>query len=211
MTERPIIFSGPMVRAILAGRKTVTRRVVKLPKWADSSQGIEVEQLHGDGPPWPVAISRETGCPVDLDCPYGQPGDRLWVRETWTHDAPDIETARAAYEDALLGGMTYGPYYRATECAPDTLTWRPSIHMPRWASRITLEVMSVRVERLQEISEADAHAEGATWADNRPGHDYPKTKREAFSALWDSINGKSHPWSSNPWVWRVEFKRVEAE
>lgn len=196
MTERPIIFGGPMVRAILAGRKTVTRRVVKLPKWADSSQGIEVEQLHGDGPPWPVAISRETGCPVDLDCPYGQPGDRLWVRETFAVHGCAADRVYAHGEGHQWGS----PIYRATfrgglEPACEGFSkWKPSTHMPRWASRIALEVMSVRVERLQEISEADAEAEGVVPQDRYIEPPVCETThasyRLGFQMLWDSINGQ---------------------
>jgi len=128
----------------------------------------------------------------------------MWVRETWTHDAPDLETCRAAYEDASPG-IGYGPYYRATEVAQDTLKWRPAIFMPRWASRITLEIAKVRVQRLQEISDDDARAEGVDPYTPPTGHISPDQRvpgpgfencrlgdqphRLPFADLWDSING----------------------
>lgn len=217
MKERPILFSGPMVRAILEGRKTQTRRVVKDSTFEATKQGRLMHE--GEAAAW---------------CPYGQPGDRLWVRETWAHDGPDLETARARFEDALSGGETYGPYYRATESAPGTLRWRPSIHMPRWASRITLEVTGVRVERLQEISEKDAQAEGARWKEfGRCGsgfhlagwsmddpfpesHAYClNTAPLAFANYINRLHGgdnwnlkPSNLWAENPWVWVVEFRKI---
>lgn len=193
MKERPILFSAPMIRAILAGRKTQTRRVLRdqnAMAWGDVS---------------PALLTR---------CPYGAPGDRLWVRETWSHDGPDLATVRACHED-VCGGLGYGPYYRATECAPDTLVWIPSIYMPRWASRITLDVTGVRIERLHDISEADAAAEGVdvSVVDPSPRGMRVKPKhysstRECFSDLWREING-AESWDANPWVWVIEFKRSE--
>jgi len=211
MKERPILFSKPMVRAVLAGTKTQTRRAVKHPLLKDLPRIIDM----GDG--W---WGNEG---AQARCPYGQPGDRLWVREAWSHDAESLEQCRASAEDAM-GGGAYGPYYRATEVAPDTLSWKPSIHMPRWASRITLEVTDVRVERLQDISEADAKEEGIErtrrgdmWRTYRPdcvqhwntdaelGH---KMASSSYASLWESINGPES-WAANPWVWVVEFKRKE--
>ncbi len=183
MKERPILMSAPMVRAILEGRKTQTRRVYK-PREVDN-----VEDPHGALFAFPT--------------PYGSPGDRLWVRETWSHDAHDLDTCRAAHEDASPG-IGYGPYYRSTEVAPDTLRWKPSIFMPRWASRITLEVTEVRVQRLQEISEDDAKAEGC----EPSGSAGFATARGLYAALWDSINGARAPWPSNPWVWAITFRRL---
>jgi hypothetical protein len=126
-------------------------------------------------------------------------GARLWVRETWSHDAPDLDTCRAADEDALPG-TGYGPYYRATEVAPDTLKWRPSIHMPRWASRITLEITEVRVQRVQDITDADAEAEGCLGGSMT----YPG---QAFENLWCEIYGHES-WTSNPWCWCLSFRRI---
>jgi hypothetical protein len=174
MKERPILFSGPMVRAILDGRKTQTRRAIRPPMpWRDG---------------WGVGLG-------EYNCPYGQPGDRLWVRETW---------APKQWEK--------GACYRATGDLLDTghCQWRPSIHMPRWASRITLEVIGVRVERLQDISEADAEAEGCEPLPMCGGPEVGgyNCYQSGFELLWGSINGKLAPWSSNPWVWVVEFQRI---
>jgi hypothetical protein len=187
--ERPILFSAPMVCAILAGTKTQTRRVVKprgLPCW--SVQPADIPRI----------------LPF---CPYGQPGDRLWVREAFgdctkgadimagMHYDPPLYRADAdSY--GLLGHDGLGPVYE------EEIRWRPSIHMPRKFSRITLEVTDVRVERLQDISEADAKAEGCG-----PATAYPHQYRDAYAALWEQINGPGS-WAANPWVWVVEFKRV---
>lgn len=194
MRERPIWFSGPMVRALLTGTKTQTRRVVK-PRdiaWMDEHQGLR-EQCNA---------SR---------CPYGQPGDRLWVREAWTThkfmDAippRDLQTISIAY--VADGKIQTGKY-------------RQAFHMPRRYSRITLEVTGVRVERLQDISEADAIAEGIE-PDVEPGDAAPLWRNYAtcnttispiysYQTLWEQINGPGS-WDANPWVWVVEFKRLEA-
>ena len=220
MKERPILFSGPMVRALLDGRKAQTRRLL-----------TEVQKLHGydfvhilSGETARVLTIKEPpgaayagfrhqdadqeSSPLYFKCPYGQPGDRLWVREkharygakeTWCspHYFADSETLPSINERHDAGLLrTY-----------------PSIHMPRWASRITLEITRVRVERLRDISEEDARAEGA-----RPsivGDDLDHLKfRAGFQTLWDSINGKPRKdspdisWEANPWVWVVEFKLV---
>ena len=179
MNERPIIFSGPMVRAILAGTKTQTRRVVK-PQ------------------PMPYARPNEQamvyGC---KQCPY-EVGSFLWVRETWAVDGETVEQARREHEDVYVSN-THGPYYRATEVAPDTLRWRSPIHMPRWASRITLEVTDVLIEHVQDIIEKDAKAEGVSLVSGHPRHN--------FRLLWDSINAKSGcGWNENPWVWAISFR-----
>ena len=206
--ERPIIFSGPMVRAILEGRKTQTRRIVK-PQPDENGLSFMPnapldwrDDVHGDWNPW-------KGETPDGDTWRGRvqcwPGDRLWVRETWQEvDWPPT-----------------GPriVYRANNDA-DPAKWRPSIFMPRAMSRITLEVLSVRVELLQDISEEDASAEGAGWEttgdslraqDNlvrMTGRTDPasntSTRRAHFGLLWESINGPGR-WDANPWVWVVEF------
>lgn len=188
MSERPILFSSPMVRAILAGKKTQTRRIVKLPTWADQHEPIEINMAG-----LPECICIKTGCLSGICCPYGIPGDRLWVRETHMIHAEEI--AYAATDQPLVG------------CDK----WRPSIFMPRWASRITLEVVAVRVERLQDITEHDAELEGAAmcehFADAKRGHPLQPHKT-AFAWLWNKINGVDS-WAANPWVWVVEFKRLE--
>lgn len=190
MRERPILFSDAMVRAILAGTKTQTRRVIR----ADHIPALG-RPPRGDLSPWPF-----------------EPGDRLWVREAWSTEGRPVEEVRVEHEDVMSGGASV--YYRATEVYPASLRWRPSIHMPRWASRLTLEVTSVRVERVQSISEEDARAEGIECAGGfmstsscwmNYGSDGPSftTARGSFMSLWDSINGKREgcSWADNPWVW----------
>lgn len=180
MKERPILFSGPMVRAILEGRKTQTRRVVK------------PQPAHIPGIGTVLNIDTITG----RACPYGNPGDRLWVRETWAH------------RRWMLGDASPNPttVYRADgEDLKGCARWRPSIHMPRWASRIALEVVSVRVERLQDISEDDAKAEGVTIKGTSR---YDGEARDAFEALWCSING-ADSWEINPWCWCISFKVIK--
>lgn len=206
MTERPILFSAPMVRAILAGTKAQTRREVKVP-------GVKSNLWGGPLDYRGVAIVR-----ADVDylsvpgvgpifCPYGKPGDRLWVREAWdfipegdpgTPSCAGIRYwADAGYELRTPPG-NYNPMLYGKERV------RPSIHMPRWASRITLEVTGVRVERLQDISKADAIAEGVN---AKHTADASYTARESYAVLWEQINGPGS-WDANPWVWVVEFKRV---
>ena len=207
MKERPILFSAPMVRALLAGTKTQTRRAVKHQPGPSCliEEGFEGESpfvysaLYGDGPGHEVHEAR-TPCV----CPYGRPGDRLWVRETWCRKWDDER------------GFLDECWYRASN--PDVVSvdamekspWKPSIHMPRWASRILLEITGVRVERLQDINEMDAAAEGvATWA---PGALSPDSLNadpsDQFRWLWTSINGPDS-WGANPWVWVVDFKLVQ--
>ncbi len=219
MKERPIIFSGPMVRAILDGRKTQTRRVVKpQPPTVEAVRTLSGDNFslftdgHANssadfrvaGPVWAV---RELCGQQEWRCPYGKPGDRLWVRETWMRSTPDHIIPGFGMRKAI---------YKTDDDADvwgDAYKWRPSIHMPRWASRIMLEVTGVRVERLQDVSEEDSIAEGS----QTPVCQLPEscrqgclTERTQFSRIWDSINGKKYPWGSNPWVWVIEFKRIGA-
>jgi hypothetical protein len=215
MADHPILFSAPMVRAILAGTKTQTRRVVK---WRNVDPGLNLQfsglrTIRDHAGLWALEsdarTSRETRCDV-TPCPYGMPGDRLWVRETWA--APhrlDGHTPR-------FMPPTTPVHYAASEDRGGLL-WRPSIHMPRWASRITLEITNVRVERLQVISEADARSEGVKAMPGMKWHSFAEadagipmhdhTARDAFHALWETING-ADSWDANPWVWVVEFKRA---
>lgn len=189
--ERPILFSGPMVRAILAGKKTQTRRVIK-PQPVDLGNGC-----------WTLG---EKVCVSDAEMedhlfhevygtkgtPYGamyeSGGDRIWVRETF-------------------GQFWGGVHYRATDDRPDLAdqNWKPSIFMPRKLSRITLEITDVRVERLQQITLPDVAAEGFP-----PNHEEGWDTTEGFRKLWDKLNGKTHSWESNPWLWVIEFKRVQS-
>ncbi len=210
MKERPILFSAPMVRAILSGQKTQTRRVVKpQPEWTDPSTAW----LNGDGHSGPGWYAHNADYPEEgslfYRCPYGQPGDRLWVRETFQRFSDDGEIMYRA-DPVSFQAMNE---LKCDEC--QEARWRPSIHMPRWASRILLEVASVRVERLNEISEADAIAEGVQptgggryWL-GAEGLTPRGAARDAYRDLWESINGAG-AWDKNPWVWVVEFKRIES-
>lgn len=185
MTERPILFQGPMVRPIRAGTKTQTRRICRLQADADHREG---------GAMWTHAQQLDR-------CPYGRPGDRLWVREShwFAKDEHDPVTGYfpppKTVEDVI---------YRADGEVPGKV-WRPSIHMPRWACRIVLEVTDLRIERLQDISEADARAEGYVLG-APPCSDDP---RGWYRHLWESINGAGS-WARNPWVWAVSFRLLPA-
>ena len=240
MSERPILFSGPMVRAILAGQKTVTRRVV-------------TPQPHGDGRwshivastdakkcgLWYLSVPDPSGARFTdrgrerevarVRCPHGMPGDMLWVRETWASPskhivAYDSDATCGAYLSDGGGNFVWMPHGYIVESEREHGhhnrigrrfglkayggRWRPSIHMPRWASRITLRVEGVRVERLHAINDEDALREGVCVLDGVAG---TTTPRERFAELWDEINGKRAPWESNPWVWRVAFSVVEVK
>jgi hypothetical protein len=188
MKERPILFSGPMVRAILDGSKTQTRRTFKGTTEHKGPYNPAYMEAHQQANGW------------GRICPHGAPGDRLWVRETWAHE-----------RDGTGCPDDTGVLYRATDPGWDDegtgLRWRPSIFMPRIASRILLEITDVCVQRLQEISEEDARAEGAIGALNDSiGDNW--CAREAFAALWESINGTGS-WHANPWVWAITFRRLE--
>lgn len=214
MKERPILFSAPMVRAILAGRKTQTRRVAKLN--IAGRLGRLSSQWH---PEHPGAIAA---------CPYGQPGDRLWVREAWAAQCHEpCEPHERGYQDLYSPVIRYvangatrrfqgnrvtgeGIYHGVVERT------RPSIHMPRWASRITLEITDVRVQKLQEINIPDAMAEGIKNLCTPEHNDYgilgvavAQHPVRAFSLLWDSINLKrGFEWNANPWVWAIRFRNL---
>lgn len=206
MKERPILFSGAMVRALLAGTKTQTRRVVKPQPPADKQRAAWYEPgVMGWAPPEVPSQHWHR-----VRCPYGRPGDRLWVRETWMPDPPfDGTWGYTAWAGSRIGQIAAVPErfkhpafcnYRASWLhGTYDLRWTPGIHMPRWASRITLEVTGVRVERLQEISEADAAAEGAYTDPACPAYD-------AYRDVWEQINGAGS-WAANPWVWVIEFRR----
>ncbi len=211
MKERGMIFNADMVRAILDGRKTQTRRIVKPQPDEDGLAKVT------DGP-WVDTSERV------YRCPFGQPGDRLWVRETWQaiHDSldefgnvdertwmPFIHKAADSYWHAVYA-EEFGVFNREDRGFP----WRPAIHMPRWASRILLEITDVRVERLNAISQEDAQAEGMELTGWRPTYSDPDSGGEVmtpydnFAELWSSIYG-DESWQANPWVWVIEFKRVE--
>lgn len=198
MKERPILFSAPMVRAILDGRKTQTRRVVK-PQFDDDAT-ITIGEIGTSRGVAYVGNSQSGGLVTRVPCRYGQPGDLLWVRETW-------RTESDAYNDlspSLLSGEETILYDADGDWSLNKTVGRgrPSIHMPRWASRITLKITDVRVEHLQSITFNDAKAEGVEY---EKGYTDP---RLAFLRLWESINGEDS-WGLNPWVWVVEFERAQ--
>lgn len=240
MTERPILFSAPMVRALLAGTKAQTRRLVKLPhqnplgKWEPVQCGGPNGGRTRGGKIRPLqqAIGHSRTGEILL-CPHGQPGDRLWVRETWAGPLVDGEVAERY-------GFDWGDYRKPAFCRyaadggprPEFMDadghlqqrWTSGIHMFRWASRILLEVTDVRVERLQDISKADAIAAGIErstsmgklgafqWCDYRLPQDAAEwfnSPIHSYETLWDLINGAG-AWAANPWVWAVSFHRVPA-
>ena len=205
MNARPILFNAPMIRAILANTKTQTRRIFKPDRMTWDANGRYTTyamrggelSTTGSGPFKPSSWLHY--------CPYGQPGeDRLYARETWAAPhAYDHLPPRLIPQDARI-------HYAATEDRGGLL-WRPSIHMPRWASRITLEVTGVLVERLQEISYEDARAEGVEfWRNDGTLTELPPCSehRYAFEDLWTSING-ADSWNANPFVWVVTFRRID--
>jgi len=228
MKERPILFQADMVNAILSSRKTQTRRIVKPTKDRNGS-GCHLA---------PCEIAGEVNGGDYGLCPYGQPGDRLWVREAHRfvrheHGLTVPQCSVSVQYRATKNELHWKNWKVVASCTDDHLPngwlkwddrigrgkgfhvyeparWRPSIHMPRWASRITLEIVSVRVERLNDISEADAKAEGVNGEDEAiaAGLEWFDKPRRAFRFLWQSINGAGS-WDANPWVWVVEFKRVE--
>jgi len=204
MKERPILFSGEMVRAILDGRKTQTRRIVK-PGWIPLVE--EVLRVNGK---WVFDVLEG-----ELKSPFGRPGDHLWVRETAGstkgNGITTVYRADGVKDDSgERTGWWFGDRFIHGEFG-----WIPSIHMPRSKSRITLEITDVRVERLQEISEADAKAEGIDpqWPYKvEMVEDGDSVTRAQFSDLWDSVYEYDGPrgWDANPWVWVIDFKKIEA-
>jgi hypothetical protein len=197
--ERPILFSAEMVRAILDGRKTQTRRIVK----------PQPEAMHHDTEKWELAMP---GCRplfpasfAEAYCRHGRIGDKLWVRETWQYTGPELNDEP-------------GNVYRATDPDWESMEgwkWKPSIHMPRCASRITLEITGVRVERLQDIGEEDAKSEGIYASSNglrfmNYKHGVVDVCKPEFSfmTLWQSLYG-DESWNANPFVWVIEFRRIK--
>ncbi|QGW02666.1 hypothetical protein F9282_06570 [Proteus terrae subsp. cibarius] len=211
MKEHGIIFNSEMVRAILDGRKTQTRRIVKnvmpdngmwLKKPTKTRSGTTTHVL--DAPKYNL-------------CPLGKAGDHLWVRETWMPDAPrdgtwgDVEFygCKDSQLSMIPERFRKSEYciHRASWDGDELIGWTPSIHMPRWASRITLEITDVRVERLNDISNDDAKSEGCWYGRGGGVPDKAITPSDQFPTLWEEIYGDGS-WSSNPWVWVIEFKKV---
>lgn len=218
MKERPILFSTPMVQAIMDGRKTMTRRTKGLEQVSiiPFHWGMDKTPYQKDGKfYYELQTHVDDSCKYEIKCPYGQVGDILWVRETF----------RKAH------GMPTGPRYEFKATAledgvPIDEPWKPSIFMPREACRLFLEITNIRVDRLQDISEDDAINEGIEWKIKFP-EDHPNLKywkdylfkdrfatglmfgaKESFKSLWLSINGPES-WTANPWVWVIKFKRIQ--
>ena len=196
--ERGMIFNGEMVRAILDGQKTQTRRPLK---WKQT-RFTEIGERE-DGSRWPWSEDTEHACDFWHPCPFGGVGDRIWVRETWAEagaGAPDLKLYRANYPEHVP------THYENVPPAED-VRWTPSIHMPRWASRLTLEITGVRVERLQAITLGDICKEiGCGLYYFRPA----TYGFQVWEELWKSIYGEEN-WQANPWVWVIEFKRIEGD
>lgn len=225
MKERPIPLNAEMVRAVLDGRKTQTRRIIRASMRTADPQ-FELHQ-QSDGSWLPMHTFNESsfdrnGCEQPISCPFGAVGDCLWVRETWSvvshafdddglmvDYVPD-RPAKAVHEKPFGNGYCSGHVIYAADgdftwgdddgCVDGRSCWKPSIHMPRWASLITLEITGVRVERLQDISQKDAIAEGGT----------PYFNINWFAGLWASVYG-TESWQANPWVWVIDFKRTEGQ
>jgi hypothetical protein len=205
MTERPIIMSASSVRAILEGRKTITRRVVKpQPSNASHIAHISLMPPKPDGTFeelwWDRIGSADGRVPA---CPFGVPGNRLWVRETWAWLGEEevIYRAEPAFE-ALVEKWKTDPNYPQVK-------WSPAISMPRAASRITLEITKIRVERVQDISEEDCEAEGIDDAYLVKNHVAPP-RRHSFKYLWDDLNAdRGFGWNANPFVWVINFRRID--
>lgn len=196
MKERGMIFNGEMVRALLYGRKTQTRRPIK---WKQT-RFTEIGERE-DGSKWPWSEDAEHACDFWHPCPFGAVGDRIWVRETWAEvgaSAPDLKLYRANYPEHV-------PSIYENVPPAEEIRWTPSIHMPRTASRILLEITGVRVERLQSITLGDICKEvGCGLYDFRPA----TYGFQVWEELWKSIYG-AESLNANPWVWVIEFKRVE--
>ncbi|MCF5283092.1 hypothetical protein GIW23_20825 [Pseudomonas syringae] len=201
--ERPILFSAPMVRAILSGRKKVTRRALKVQPHIDVSGNFCVGGANYGQDIYGKPVTKHF---VSSHCPYGQPGDRLWVREAWQDDA---QVNAIAPRELSHGEPIQYPADGASRqngCSMITPgKTRPSIHMPRRVSRILLEINDVRGERLQDISEGQA--EGVNLLRSAPDLDETLTAAQLFDCLWSSINS-ADSWNANPWVWVVELKPV---
>ncbi|HCB1050392.1 TPA: hypothetical protein MYN33_001712 [Klebsiella pneumoniae] len=200
ISERGMIFNAEMVRALLDGRKTQTRRPIK---WKQT-RFTEIGERE-DGSKWPWSEDAEHACDFWHPCPFGAVGDRIWVREAFRVHSRATDVATLVYKASERNSWTEQTRRVPVAVCNKPATpekWTPSLHMPRWASRILLEITGVRVERLRSMSQDDARAEGVIAASG------PMEAGLAFRELWDSIYGEES-WKANSWVWVIEFKRVE--
>ncbi len=226
MKQHPILFSTPMVSALLSGQKTMTRRTRGLEKVNKNPDGYDFQSLIHEFRGRFIFMPSDKIFPnaneiIEVKCPYGKPGDQLWVRESFCY------VMRDHAHDLLEGRKENNQYVFKTDFNEDWMKyakekygykWKPSIHMPRIASRILLEITDVRVERLQSITKQDSIAEGIEILDghsnyknylcgNGLDYSYVKEARISFQSLWEKING-TDSWHKNPWVWVVSFKRI---
>lgn len=204
--EKPILFTGEMVRAILDGRKTMTRRVMKPQPPNNAQSCLMAADNSGDVKFFKDIIPHHVGLALTgwVKCPYGRPGDILYVREAWRvylrENCPFIQYKSDEYEERITHDIYHDLQFRNRR-----ITWRPSIFMPKWASRIRLRVTAVKAERVQDITEEDAIAEGIE--PREPNH--VVSARYRFAQLWNSINAKcGYSWDSNPYVWVIEFEEL---
>ncbi|HCB8972537.1 TPA: hypothetical protein M2O87_003077 [Klebsiella pneumoniae] len=231
MKERGMIFNGEMVRAILDGRKTQTRRIMAPQPADDIERGIFPNP---EAIGWKSSLRHKYGSTTAHFCPYGKPGDRIWVREAFRVHSRATDVATLVYKASERNSWTEQTLRVPVAVCNKPATpekWTPSLHMPRWASRILLEITDVRVERLSAISEEDAQREGVhtevwdqtvvarnyadsdeffqSWSEDMPHYvEMNQLYRSSFRSLWESIYGAEN-WQANPWVWVIEFKRVE--
>ncbi|HHH2177425.1 TPA: hypothetical protein ACPZUU_000049 [Yersinia enterocolitica] len=220
MNEKPILFNSEMVNAILSGRKTQTRRIIS----EKTLHLFGVAASAGECHPLEICDQRSQSYYLEF-CPLGKTGDQLWVREAFQGPLFDYEQMESYLEDsAKFESPEYCVYRADGNTAPEFVDaddnlhckWRPSIHMPRWASRINLLITGVRVERLRDISQEDAQAEGMELTGWRPTYSDPdsggefETPYDNFAELWISIYGAEN-WEANPWVWVINFERMEAK
>lgn len=206
MKETPILMSTDMIKATLEGRKVMTRRTYGLEKVNANPDEWEYRGILDSSPQWHIFRHIPTDTCLDIKCPYGQAGDLLWFKETWIVDAQfDGDKASEIPTDAEV-------WYKTSPPLPDSFNkWRSGRFMPKWACRIRREIKSIRAEKLQDIELVDIVDEGTLIPEKI--YDLPDHKgkylaiQQYFIDLWDSINGKKYPWSSNPWVWPIEFER----
>lgn len=211
MKERPILFSAPMVLALLEGKKTQTRRIVKPPKRytntiEDTIRKANTWEPYKDSLGWRMSAGKYNCWSDPFPCPHGVVGDHLWVREAWQPTGVGKELGTQIHYQADGAAIWHKGYHLSS--LPQK--WRSSIHMFRWASRITLEITEVRVQRLQSISADDAIAEGIQKRSRKAAFPWHVYAAEDFGILWNKINGEG-AWESNPWVWAITFQRLEKQ